>query len=62
MKIFKFKYFAASLIIHSSFVISLFCFNNSVRKSRDNSMLITEVIKIEETSKLNDSKKTKIPR
>ena len=58
MKIFKTKYFAASLIIHSA-VICYFVFNNSTEKAE--TMIITEVIKIIETSKLNDSKKENIP-
>ena len=55
---FKTKYFAASLIIHSA-VICYFVINNSTEKV-ETSMLITEVIKIKETSKLNDSKKENI--
>jgi|MDTA01.3.fsa_nt_gb TonB family protein len=59
MKMFKTKYFAASLIIHSA-VISYFIIKNSTEKA-ETSMLITEVIKVIETSRLNDSKKENIP-
>ena len=59
MKIFKTKYFATSLIIHSV-IISYFITKNSTEKA-ETSMLITEVIKVIETSKSNDSKKENIP-
>ena len=54
----KTKYFAASLIIHSA-VICYFVINNSTEKA-ETSMIITEVIKVIETSRLNDSKKENI--
>ena len=59
MKMFKTKYFAASLIIHSA-AICYFIFKNSTEKA-ETSMLITEVIKVLETSRLNDSKKENTP-
>ena len=61
MKIFKFKYLIASLVIHSTVVILFLLFNNSVQKA-ETTMLVTEIIKIEEKSRFNDVKKTKNPK
>ena len=58
MKIFKFKYLIASLVIHSTVVSFFLLFDSSVQKA-DTTMLVTEIIKIEEKSRFNDVKKTK---
>ena len=47
MKIFKFKYLIASLVIHSTVVSFFLLFDSSVQKA-DTTMLVTEIIKIEE--------------
>ena len=52
MGIFKIKYLLASLAVHSTVVTLLLFFKNSNEKA-ETSMLITEIIKIQETSVLN---------
>ena len=52
MGIFKIKYLLASLAVHSTVVTLLLFFKNPNEKA-ETSMLITEVIKIQETSVLN---------
>ena len=58
MKIFKFKYLIASLVIHASVVSLFLLFDNSVQKA-ETTMLVTEIITIEEKSRFNDVKKIK---
>ena len=61
MKIFKIKYFAASLVFHSA-LISLFVLYENPSEKAVTSMLVTEIIEIKETSKLNDVKKTNLSK
>ena len=53
MGIFKIKYLLASLAVHSTVVTLLLFFKNPNEKA-ETSMLITEVIKIQDTSLLNN--------
>ena len=52
MGIFKIKYLLASLAVHST-VVTLFLFFKNPNEKAETSMLITEIIKIQETSELN---------
>ena len=52
MGIFKIKYLLASLAVHST-VVTLFLFFKNPNEKAETSMLITEIIKIQETSVLN---------
>jgi len=56
MKIFQGKYLIVSLIIHSAVISSFLLFQNSSEKA-ETFMLVTEIIKIEESSKSKDIKK-----
>tara|TARA_B100000579_G_scaffold424552_1_gene429119 strand:- start:545 stop:1225 length:681 start_codon:yes stop_codon:yes gene_type:complete len=56
MKIFKFKYLIASLVMHSA-LVSIFLLSKDLLKKPETSILVTEIVKIEEIEKSNDIKK-----
>ena len=58
MKFFKLKYLIASLVIHSA-LVSFFLLSENSSQKAETTMLVTEIIKIEEKSKSSDAKKTK---
>ena len=58
MNFFKIKYLVASLVLHSAVITSFLLFQNSTEKA-ETFMLVTEIIKIKESSKSNDLKKIK---
>ena len=53
---FKTKYFALSFIFHFALISSLITYKNLSEKA-ETTMLITEIIKIKETSELKNEKK-----
>ena len=57
MKIFQGKYLVVSLIFHSAVISSFLLFHKSSEKA-ETFMLVTEIIKIEESNKLKNVKKT----
>ena len=61
MGIFKIKYLLASLAVHSTVVTLLLFFKNPNEKA-ETSMLITEVIKIQDTSVLNTVNDLKVKK
>ena len=61
MGIFKIKYLLASLAVHSTVVTLLLFFKNPNEKA-ETSMLITEVIKIQDTSVLNTVNHLKVKK
>ena len=58
MKFFKLKYLIASLVIHSA-LVSFFLLSENSSQKAETTMLVTEIIKIEEKSKSSDAKKAK---
>ena len=58
MNFFKIKYLVASLVLHSAVITSFLLIKNSTEKA-ETFMLVTEIIKIEESNKSNDVKKIK---
>ena len=61
MGIFKIKYLLASLAVHSTVITLLLFFKNPNEKA-ETSMLITEVIKIQDTSVLNTVNDLKVKK
>ena len=55
MKMFRTKYFALSFIIHFALISLLITYKNISEKA-ETTMLVTEIIKIKETSELERNK------
>lgn len=61
MKIFQGKYLVVSLVIHSAVISSFLLFQKSSEKA-ETFMMVTEIIKIEESNKSNNLKKNENPK
>ena len=61
MGMFKIKYLLASLAVHSTVITLLLFFKNPNEKA-ETSMLITEVIKIQDTNVLNNVNDLKVKK